>query len=123
MTIDAFNRAQELNNQLEAVRKLRGIISNSTLGGGDYHAAHDQHVKEDELILCYMSKAVDKYDCNVKVYKKGVEQQYHMDGYILGEDIPIELANALELTIHTYENKINKEFKNLSGNYVDKEEE
>lgn len=127
MTRDAFYKAEKLNKELKAITNMKNIISNSTLSGDEYYAAHDRHVIEDEMILCYMYRANDE-DADVEVIgddsrMKHIKGRYVMEGnYIYGKDVPIGLVNALERTIQEYEDKINKEFDKLKGNYVEDDE-
>ena len=41
MTRDAFYKAEKLDKELRAITKMKNIISNSTLSGDEYYAAHD----------------------------------------------------------------------------------
>ena len=131
MTKDAFYKAEKLNKELEAISKMKNIISNSTLSGDEYYAAHDAHVTDDEMILCYMYRSNDEdYDeTDVEVFGDSPSMRpivgvYHMGGnYILGKDVPIGLVNELERTIQKYEDKINKKFKELTDDYTEEEED
>ena len=128
MTRDAYYKAEKLNNELEAITKMKNIISNSTLSGDEYYAAHDEHVIKDKMILCYMYLSDDYEEDDVEIIGDDhnmslIKGKYHMGGnYILGKDIPIGLVNELERTIQKYEDKINKEFEKLTDDYTEEDE-
>lgn len=121
----------------ETFLKLENIISNSTLSKDDeYYKAHNEHVIEDDMILCYMYKRNPKSAFANSIYKsdtvfdrientdgKIIEGDYCMHGnFIFGKDIPVDLAEELEITINKYRQKIEKEFKNLKDNYIEEDE-
>lgn len=122
MTRDAFYRAQELNNELEALTKMADILDNSTLSGLEEYAGHDSHVVKDKMVLCYMCHDdIERYN-NVEVTADNFGDttyagKYHLGGHIFGKDIPIGLANALLHTLSEYREKIEKEFDALSDDY------
>ena len=68
MTRDAFYKAESLNKELEAITKMKNIISNSTLSGDEYYAAHDSHV-------ITVNKLTEARDLIVKEY------EWCYDGY------------------------------------------
>ena len=122
MTRDAFYRAQELNDELEAITKMTDIISNSTLSGLEEYKGHDDHVKRDKMVLCYMChEDIESYN-NVEVTADKFGDttyvgKYHLGGRIFGKDVPIGLVKVIEDAIYEYKNKIEKEFDALSGDY------
>lgn len=57
MTRDAFCKAQEIKKKIDAAHQLYNIVSNSTLSSNeDEFEAHNEHVRKDNMILCYMHK-------------------------------------------------------------------
>lgn len=129
MTRDAFEKAQELENKLEAVHKLQGIISNSTFGDEEEFKGHNDHVRNDDMILCYVHRADSLYKKNVELdyhspYRNGhdIIGDFHMGNFIFGRDVPIDLVKRLERCLWDYEQEVNKEFLELDGNYVEDDE-
>ncbi len=127
MTRNAFYKAQELNNELDAINKMADIINNSTLSGLEEYKAHDDHVKRDKMVLCYMShEDVASYN-NVEVTADKYSDDttyignYHLGGRILGKDVPIGLVNALMSALSEYRSKIEKEFDELTADYEDED--
>lgn len=138
MTRDAFLKAKELDKKLESIYMIENIISNSTLSRDDeYYKAHNEHVSKDDMILCYMYKRNSESAFEDSIYKSDtifsridnsngnvVEGEYCMHGnFIFGRDIPIDLAEELEITINKYRQKIQKEFENLKDDYEEDDEE
>jgi hypothetical protein len=130
MTRDAFEKAQELEGKLEAVHRLQDIISNSTLGDEEEFKAHNDHVRDNDMILCYVHKADLVYKKNVELNyhsfyrgKPDIIGDFHMGGFIFGRDVPLDLVKRLERCLWDYEKEIDKEFLELDGNYIDDEEE
>lgn len=122
MTHDAFIKAQELEEKLHVVFELKNIIGNSTLAKDDeYYSGHNDHVKNDDMILCYMCRSNDSiYKVDTHVENTYIMGDFHMSGnFIYGRDIPVELAERLERTLYDYEREIEKEFENLDGNYME----
>ena len=124
MTRDAFEKAQELEEKLEAVNKLQSIISNSTFGDEEEFKGHNDHVRNDDMILCYMHKSDSLYGSNIKLDyhspyrdKPDIIGDFHMGGFIFGRDVPIDLVKRLERCLWEYEQEVDKEFKELSGDY------
>ena len=130
MTRDAFYKAQEIMKDLESVHMMENIINNSTLGWRDEDEPHNDHLKDDDVILCYMCRADDvtyrKRDVslnkrieNYNSYNSdSVEGDFHMGGnFIYGKDIPVELARRLYTTIRTYENELDNQLAELDGNF------
>ena len=124
MTRDAFEKAQELEDKLTAVHKLQNIISNSTLGDEEEFKGHNDHVRNDDMILCYVHRANSIYKKNVELDyhspyrdKPDVIGDFHMGGFILGRDVPMDLVKKLERCLWDYEQEIDKEFKELSCDY------
>ena len=132
MTRDAFNKAQELDHKLHMVFVMKNILGNSTLSEDeDYYGAHNDHVRDDHMILCYMCDAD-----NTSLYKKDISVigeiknedgvisgDYHMGGnFAFGADIPVDLVKALERTLWEYQEKIQAEFDALKDNYESEEE-
>ena len=138
MTRDAYLKAKELDKKLESISMMENIISNSTLSRDDeYHKAHNEHVIEDDMILCYMYKRNPRsafadsiyksdtvFDRIENTYGKIIEGDYCMHGnFIFGKDIPVDLAEELEITINKYRQKIEKEFDNLKDDYEEEDDE
>lgn len=135
MTRDAFYKAQEIMKDLESVHMMENIINNSTLGWReDEDAPHNSHVRNDDMILCYMYRADDKSTyskadttltkiINHNTYcSDSVEGDFHMGGnFIYGKDIPIELAHRLYTTIRTYEDELDNQLAELDGNYFEED--
>lgn len=122
MTRDALYRAQELDAELTAIGKMAEIIDNSTLSGLEEYKGHDDHVKNDKMVLCYMYHDYDEKDNNVEVTTGRYSDttyvgKYRLGGRIFGKDIPIELVNALMRTLGEYRAKIEKEFDELTADY------
>lgn len=129
MTRDAFEKAQELENKLEAVHKLQNIISNSTFGDEEEFKGHNDHVRNDDMILCYVHKADSLYKKNIELDyhspyrdKPDIIGDFHMGGFIFGRDVPMDLARRLEGCLYDYEQEVDKEFFELSGNYIGDDE-
>ena len=134
MTRDAFYKAQKLEKKLDAVHQLQNIITNSTLSkDDDYYKAHNAHVREDEMVLCYMCKTTDvfgvsRFDITIKDeigngYGNKISGNFHMGGnFMFGKDVPVDLVERLEKVLYDYEREIDKEFEDLSADYVDEEE-
>ena len=129
MTRDAFEKAQELENKLEAVHKLQGIISNSTFGDEEEFKGHNDHVRNDDMILCYIHKAGSLYKKNIELdyhspYRgePDIIGDFHMGNFIFGRDVPIDLAKKLERCLWDYEQEVDKEFIELDGNYIGDDE-
>lgn len=128
MTRDAFYKAQELEKKLEAVHLMQSIINNGTLSEDeDYYKAHNSHVRDDGMIICLMCESGDIYKKNVVLDKikhthDSVEGNYCMNDFIYGKDVPLDLVNELEHCLWEYEQKIDKEFLELDGNYVEEDE-
>ena len=135
MTRDAFYKAQELEKKLDAVHQLQNIITNSTLSkDNDYYKTHNNHVRKDEMVLCYMCKDKDvlgqeKFDITIKdeidnSYGNKIKGNFYMAGnFIFGKDVPVDLVERLERVLFDYEREINKEFEDLSSDYVNEEED
>lgn len=126
MTRDAFFKAQEIEKKLDAVHQMQNIITNSTLARDDeYYRAHNRHVKNDDMILCYMSRSTTpdvsithSYNCLYGV----LGGDFEMNGnFIYGKDVPLDLVERLEHALSDYETELNKEFDDLSGDYVNNE--
>lgn len=104
MTRDAFYKAQELENKLEAVHKLQSIISNGTLSENEEeYKGHNNHVRNDDMILCYVHKADSLYKKNVELDyhspyrdKPDIIGDFHMGSFIFGRDVPTDLVKKLE---------------------------
>ena len=129
MTRDAFAKAQELENKLEAVYKLQGIISNSTFGDEEEFKGHNDHVRNDDMILCYVHKAGSLYKKNIELdyhspYRDRTDiiGDFHMGNFIFGRDVPLDLVKRLERCLWDYEQEVEKEFLELDGNYVEDDE-
>lgn len=129
MTRDAFEKAQELESKLEAVYKLRSIISNSTFGDEEEFKGHNDHVRNDDMILCYVHKAGSLYKKNVELDyhslyrdKPDIIGDFHMGCFIFGRDVPTDLVKKLERCLWDYEQEIDKEFIELDGNYIGDDE-
>ena len=128
MTRDAFYKAQELEEKLKAVHLMQSIISNGTLSEDeDYYKAHNSHVRDDGMIICLMCESGDIYKKNVVLDKikhthDSVEGDYCMNDFIYGKDVPLDLVRELEHCLWEYEQKIDKEFLELDGNYMEDEE-
>ena len=128
MTRDAFYKAQELKEKLEAVHLMQSIIGNGTLAEDeDYYKGHNDHVRNDGMIICHMCKSGDIYKKNVVLDKidhthDSVEGDYHLSDFIYGKDVPLDLVRALEHCLWEYEQKIDKEFLELDGNYMEDDE-
>ena len=122
MTHDAFLKAQDLNDKLHVIFELKNILGNSTLAEDDeYYGAHNNHVINDDMILCYMCRSDDTiYKADTHVNNKHITGDFHMSGnFIYGREIPVELAKRLERTLYDYERELENEFKNLDGNYLE----
>lgn len=129
MTRDAFEKAQELENKLEAVHKLQNVISNSTFGDEEEFKGHNDHVRNDDMILCYVHRADSLYKKNIELDyhspyrdKPDIIGDFHMGGFIFGRDVPIDLVKKLERCLWDYEQEIDKEFLELDGNYMEDDE-
>lgn len=129
MTRDAFAKAQELENKLEAVHKLQSIISNSTFGDEEEFKGHNDFVRNDDVILCYVHKATSLFNKNVELDyrspyrdKPDIIGDFHMGGFIFSRDVPIDLVKRLERCLWDYEKEVDKEFLELDGNYVEDDE-
>ena len=129
MTRDAFEKAQELEEKLTAVHKLQSIISNSTFGDEEEFKGHNDHVRNDDMILCYVHKADSLYKKNVELdyrspYRNGhdIIGDFHMGNFIFGRDVPIDLVKRLERCLWDYEQEVDKEFLELDGNYMEDDE-
>lgn len=124
MTRDAFYKAQEIEKKLDAVHQMQNILTNSTLAEDDeYFRAHNNHVKHDDMVLCYMWRN-DRPDTDVhhirNSYGDIIDGQFTVGGnFMFGRDVPLELVKRLEKTIVEYEEELNQEFKNLSGDYIE----
>ena len=135
MTQDAFEKAQELNRKLDMVHSMQNIITNSTLSADDvYYKAHNEHVTNDEMILCYMHRpphSIGTYTPDVEILSDITRSdrvvlsagKFHMGGnFVFGKDVPLDLVAALEKTLFDYEEKIQKEFNALTADYTAPEE-
>ena len=130
MTRDAFYKAQELDHKLHMVFVMRNILGNSTLSDKAEDEFHNERVKKEKIVLCYMCEADDslyKTDAVLKHIENGdgdtICGDYHMGGnFVYGKDIPIDLVKALERTLWEYEEKIQAEFDALTDNYESEEE-
>lgn len=129
MTRDAFYKAQELENKLEAVHKLQSIISNSTFGDEEEFKGHNDHVRNDDMILCYVHRANSFYKKNIELDyhspyrdKPDIIGDFHMSGFIFGRDVPIDLVKKLERCLWDYKQEVDKEFIELDGNYIGDDE-
>ena len=125
MTRDAFYKARELDDELTAINALTNIIVNGTLSTDEeYYKGHNDHVRKDKMILCYMSHdSMFSSDNNVTItnatfdsYKKFADT-YKLEGCMWSKDIPAELADELEKTIGRYRQKIEEEFESLTSDY------
>ena len=134
MTRDAYYKAQELEKKLDAVHQLQNIITNSTLSrDNDYYRTHNEHVRKNNMILCYMHTDTDngfrKSDVVIKdeitnYSGDEVSGEFHMGGnFMFGKDVPVDLVERLERVLFDYEREINKEFDDLSSDYISEEDE
>lgn len=124
MTRDAFYKAQEIEKKLDAVHQMQNIITNSTLASDEeYYKGHNKHVRNDEMILCYMSRGSkpDVRLCDVSnSYGCTVTGDFELCGnFMYGKDVPVELAERIERVLSEYESELNKAFDDLSGDYTD----
>lgn len=128
MTRDAFEKAQDIMQKRRAVFSLSNIINNSTLSADeDYDKGHNDHVRNDNMILCYMYQNNRDYafdpDVELMHELKGFDSssisgKFSMSGnFLFGKDVPVELATRLARVIDEYDRELQDEFEKLSGDY------
>lgn len=127
MTRDAYYKAQEIEKKLSAVHQMRNIISNSSLARDDeYYKGHNNHVRNDDMVLCYMSRGSEPdvhVTSNCSYRSRTLDGDFEMHGnFIYGRDIPIDLVERLEHVLWEYEKELDGEFDNLSGDYYECDE-
>ena len=122
MTRDAFERAKELDYDINAVEKLRGIINDCCMRNSNEDDEHNIWLNKYDVKLCYLVKDEDR-DKSTKDYTAYLDKKfYSIFNYMRGDDIPVDLYRRLRDVIDEYIEELEKEFDTLTDKFEYKDE-